>query len=308
MASIRFLSLTLLCALAGPPIAAQDTKPAAAPSNARKDPAAAEEILKKSIEANGTSKDMTCDLEMSMNIMGMSMKGLGKIATSADGKSRTEFSMDLPMGQGSTKTLVVLDGTNFWLVQDLPAPMGKHTIKSTPGEMDGMAKKGMGGMGGGGSAKQDPSSQISQFKQMFQFDTVEEVDLDGKPHWAISGAVTKDSLDKLTKDNPAAAMMSGMMKRGRLLIAKSDSRLTSSEMLTADGQKVIVMSYKNVNLQPKFAADTFVYTPKPDEKVETMDQFMKSMGAMMGGAGADEDEEEEDEEPAKPASKPAQRP
>ena len=311
MASTRFLTLLLAGALAVPTAAlAQEPKPATpAPApkvEGKKDAAEAEGILKKCMEASDSKKPMSCDLDLTVNIMGMTMKGAGKLSMSGDGKSRNDLSMDIPMAGGKTRTLAVLDGTNFWLVQEMPPPIGKHTIKSAAAEMETLNKKMGMGMPSGGGSSQDPASQLHNMKQMYAFDTVEEIDLDGKPGYAVSGELSKTAAEKLSKDMPGAGMMAAMMKRCRILISKSDFRMMGMEMVGTGGEKFMTMMYKNINNDPKFAADTFTYVPKEGEKVETMDQFMRSMGAFMGGGG-DEDEDE-DEAPAKPAAKPASKP
>src|SRR4030095_7501568 len=106
-------------------------------------------------------KPMSCDLDLTVNIMGMTMKGAGKLSMSGDGKSRNDLSMDIPMAGGKTRTLAILDGTNFWFIQEMPPPIGKHTIKSAATEMESLNKKMNMGMPSGGGSSQDPASQLA---------------------------------------------------------------------------------------------------------------------------------------------------
>jgi outer membrane lipoprotein-sorting protein len=299
MKAIRLLPLLLACAPVAQ-ISAQDSpSPASKPAPA-KNPAEAEAILLKAQAANAKNKAMRADVVMDMNIMGMVMKGTGKMAIGGDGKMRQELTMEGAMMPGAMRVLVVMDGQQMWMQQDLGG-MGKFVLKGSAAEMEDYSKK-MGGGMPGGDGSQDPASQLEGMRKMFRFDTVETVEIDGRSYIAVTGDADKDMLSGLGKSNPAAGMMSQMMKRGRVLFSKEDYTMTGMEMLGPDGQKIMSMRYKNIERDPKFADDTFKFTPPAGVKVQSFGEYMRSMGGMMG---AGDEEEEEDEPASKPASKPS---
>lgn len=275
--------------------AQQESRPASAPATAvaaPRDPAKAKAALTRAQEKN-KKRDMTMDLAMQVSIMGMEISGSGKQTTSKDGKMVMELTMEMPMGQGTMKQKVVNDGKTYWQVQEMPG-MGVTVIKGTVEEMKEMGKK-MGGGPMGGGQSPDAESQLAEMQKQYDFDTLEESTMvDGKPYWAISGEMTKEALKSM---GPGAAMMGA--KRIRVLFTKDTDIFSGIEMLNAQGQKSMSMTYKNFNLEPKLTDETFAYTPPAGVKVTSLADAMRG-----AGTGMDEDEDE-DEEEAAPASKPA---
>lgn len=275
---------------------AQESRPASAPATAvlPKNPEKAKAALTRAQEKN-KKRDMSADMDIHISIMGMEITGTGNQKATKDGKMRMDMTMEMPMGQGTMKQLVINDGKNVWTIMDMPG-MGAQIVKATVEESKEAAKKQGGGMMGG-SSNGDAESTIADLQKQFEFDTVEEdVTIEGKPFWAVSGEIRKDALKGAGAQNP----MMSMMKRARVLFSKEHDVFTGMEMLNAGGQKIMTMMMKNMNLEPKFADDTFVYTPPAGAKVTNMADLLRGMGA-----GGDEDEEDEDEAPVKPASKPA---
>jgi hypothetical protein len=138
---------------------------------------------------------------------------------------------------------------------------------------------------------------------MVDFDTLEEnVDMDGKPYWAVSGAMKKDALFG-GKENQMSKVMGSMASRVRVIFTKDSDLFSGVEFINAEGKPAVAMHYKNVNFEPKFDDKTFAYEPPANVKVQNFADMMRNVGQAMGG---DEDDEgDEDEAPAKPASKPA---
>ncbi|MBI3819700.1 MAG: hypothetical protein HY286_13475 [Planctomycetes bacterium] len=301
---LRFLTSSFaIAALIGVAVAQNPTesRPAASQPAIPKDPAKAKAALAKAQESN-RKRDITADLEMNINAMGFEIKGTGKQMTSKDGKMRMELDMELPMGQGHMKQTVVNDGKNIWNIQESPMLPQPMIMKSTVEEAKEMGKKMGGGMMGGGSTG-DTESTITDLQKQFDFDTIEEsIKIGDHEFWAVTGEIKKDSLPK---SGPQAQIM-GAMKRTRIIFDKKTDIFSGMEMLTGTGQKIMSMVYKNINIEPKFKEDQFVYTPPKDAKVSSMAELMRSMG---GGGGDEDDGDDEADEPAKkveaPASKPA---
>lgn len=300
LTSSLFVATFLGSALSQDPApAAKESRPASSPSTAvaPKNVEKAKAALARAMDKN-KKRDMSADLDIALSMMGMDIKGTGKQMTSKDGRMRMEMNIEMPMGAGIMKQLVVNDGKFIWQAQDNPM-MGGQTqiIKSTVDEAKEQSKKSGAGVMGGGSTSGDGETQLAEMQKQFDFDTVEEdLTIDGKAFWAVSGDIKKDALKGMGAGNP----MAGMMKRSRVLFTKESDLFSGFEMLNSTGQRVMTMTYKNINIEPKFPEDAFVYTPPAGAKIQTMADLMRG-----AGGGGDEDEDEEEAAPAKPTSKPA---
>lgn len=289
----------VLCASA---LAQNESRPASAPATAAvpKNPEKVKAALNRFREKNSKKRSMSSDMDMTMSMMGMDMKGSGTIQVHSDGRSRVEMAINIPMFPEPIKTLVINDGKNTWQVQEMPqgipgAQKGPMIIKGTKEEQEEMAKKMGGGMPGSG-ASNDPNAQVEQLTKEYDLDAIEEsVTIDGKNYWAVSGERRKDA-----KPAVAANPMMGMMKRVRILFTTDNDLFAGMEMLDGSNKKIMTMTMKNFNLDPKFTDAQFSYTPPEGAKVMNFSDLMK--GGMQMGGGEDEDEEDEE---AKPASKPA---
>jgi outer membrane lipoprotein-sorting protein len=295
-----FLTVAVATLIVAPIGFAQDSKPAAPVATAAapaKDPAKAQAAMTRGVEKNSKRRDYTADVDMKGAIMGMDVKGTGKLSVSAKGQMRQEMATQMPMM--TMNQTIVNDGKNVWMqmeVQGMPTTVTKGTVD----EMNDASKKMGGGMPGGSNDVRDPSAQLGNLAKMIDADTIEEnVDIDGKPYWAVSGSMKKDAFG--AKENQITKMLSSMMKRVRVLFAKDTDLFSGMEFIDASGKPVIQMRYKNMNFEPKFDDKTFAYEPPAGVKVQNISDALRGFGAM----GGEDSEEDEDEEPAKPASKPA---
>lgn len=287
---------TLVAALIAPAITfAQDSRPAPTAAEPVKDPAKAKAALARVLEKNAKKRDYTADMDMRISMMGMDIKSTGKMSVSKDGKVRQEISMQMPMMNGTMNQVMVNDGKTFWMLQDMPGGQ-KTVMKGTVEEMTGFQKKMGGGMPGNGGNGTDPAAQLEGLKEMMEFSAVEEnVEVDGKPYWALVGELKPDAFGK---DNPMGKMMGSMMKKTRVLFTKDD-QFAGTEFADAAGKPIISMLFKNMNYEPKFDEKTFTFEPPAGVKVQNIADLMRNIGQM----GMEDEEEEEEAAPA-PASKP----
>ncbi|MFN0207716.1 MAG: LolA family protein [Planctomycetota bacterium] len=300
--TVLLSSLLFVGAFASPLTAQNESRPTTLPATTvaiPKNPEKVKTALARFQERNAKKRSMSADMDMNMSMMGMEIKGSGTILTNADGRSRTELNMNVPMFQGTIKTTMLNDGKNVWQITDMPegfpGPKGPQIFKGTKEESDAMTKK-QGGAGMPGTGSDDMVGQIDNLKKEYDFDTMEDsVTIDNKQYWAISGERRKDV--PAGPPNP----MTGMIKRVRALFTADTDLFSGVEMLDGGGKKIMVMYMKNFNLEPKFDEKAFAYTPPEGAKV------LSFADAMRGAGMGDEDEEDEDEEdaPAPPASKPA---
>lgn len=269
-------------------------QPAGTAADAGKDAAKAQAALTRAMEKNAKKRDYTADLEMKQFIMGMEIKGSGKVQVSSKGMLRQEMKSTV-MGNSMTQTIVD-DGKVLWIYTESPgAP--KMVIRATKAEMEDMKKK-MGSMPGSGNEGQDPAAQLESLRAMFDFDTVEEsVEYDGGKYWTVSGPMKKDAAKG---NNPAMKMMLAVMNRARVFFAKEGDTFSGMEYMDAAGKPVVAMHYKNFNFEPKFEETTFKFEAPAGVQTMSMTEMMRTFGSMAG-----DDEEDEEDTPPAPASKPA---
>lgn len=297
MSLSRLFSASALLLFAVPALAQEakheDAKPASAPvaAQAPKDPAKATAALERAMGKLAAKKDspMSFDMEMSMSMMGMQMKGAGKIFVSGGKQQRMEQTMEGPGMPSGIKITIVNDGETVWMLQAMPG-MGNMVMKGSVAEYEKMQKSG-GGLSGGTSM--DPMSKIKELTKSVTFDTLEETVADDATVWAVSGDLDPAKMPAQMKQLPG-------VKRMRLLFSKENDWPVGESFLNVKGEPVVTTRTKNFNFEPKFEESTFKFTPPEGAQVMNLADLMRG-----GGMG---DEEEEDEDEDAPASKPASKP
>ncbi len=271
---------------------------AAAPKDsATKDPAKAQANLKRATDAmvkRFEAKPVAMDMEQSAQVMGMNVKGKGRMMASGDGRMRVEMTQDMP-GMGAMKSTVVMDGELFWIHTD--AGMMNTVIRGTKKEMDEMMAK-QGGMAGMGNDF-DLSRQVAQLQKSFTFDEIEEgIEVDGKSAFGVAGSM--NSAEKGEGQGPAAAIRGLGVKRCRLVFLNENDLLVGIDMLDGNGKPLSSQRMRNHDFQPKFTDDTFKFVPPEGVQVMNIADLMRQMGSF----GTDEDEDMDEDPDETPASKP----
>ncbi|MBL8693622.1 MAG: DUF2092 domain-containing protein [Planctomycetes bacterium] len=299
MSLSRLFSASALLLFAVPALAQEakheDAKPASAPAAAQapKDSAKATAALERVMGKLAAKKDspMSFDMEMSMSIMGMQLKGTGKVFVSGGKQQRMEQTMEGPGIPSGMRITIVNDGETVWILQPAPG-VGNVVMKGTPADYEKMQKSG--GMGGG--TTMDPMSRIKEMTKSVAFDTIEETVADDATVWAISGDFDPAKMPAQMKQIPG-------VKRMRLLFSKENDWLVGETILNTKGEPVVTTRTKNFNFEPKFEESTFKFTPPEGAQVMNLADLMRG-----GGMDDDEEEEDEDEDEDAPASKPASKP
>jgi peroxiredoxin/outer membrane lipoprotein-sorting protein len=233
-----------------------------------------EKILKE-LEASASAvTNWSADVEMTMNMMGMTMLMSGSQVASG---SRTAGTMKMEaMGQLITMNTVMGGDGLAWIEMDM---MGQKQVMKMDVKalMDAQTGPMSGSMGLDPTSlmSNNPKDLLANYAKMFDLSVKGKETLNDEEVYVLEAALDDESRSKLDPTGALASMGMGIHKF-RLAVGVKDGFLRQMAMLGPNDAPFMSTTYKNLKLNIDVAESTFAYTPPEGVMVMDMTDMAKA--------------------------------
>ncbi len=248
------------------------------------------------IEKTATEiKSLSCDLEMTMNMMGMKISMDGKMISLGESMIM-EATMDMNMMQEEMKMKMKTtmgEDKIQWNEVDMMGQLqvtklDMAKMMEMSSDMTGLPNPMAAGGGGAMGFGQDPREMLEAYRAIFDLKVKGTDTIDGTKVYLLEGAM-KEEMEEGLDPTGMMEQLGFSMDKASFAIGAEDGLPRKMVMFGADGEPIMTMAMKNVQLNIDVDEKLFHYTPPEGTPVMDltvfMEQSMAAVAAMPDDAG-----------------------